>query len=400
MPIRQPLLLQSPYLALLLKYSAFYRAYYYIYAIFLLHSQRSYCVRLFNISPIPFTLALSLVISGCATLPDEKSIQSRAEQSTPSKKSANDALQSAKLNIRKAESENLSFYAPSYYTKAKTSFDKAKSVYAKDNGNQEAKLNAYLSTEYVKAGIRNKKVTKDTLKQSLNSRKVLTQLSAQKHFPARYNELELEQIEIIKLIEQRDLNGAKSAQKDLIKKMRALEVKAIDYEFLAKTHTMLQQANELNAKELLPRTYQKTIDNLADTQQFIRQNPRQKLRIEELADASLFQAERLYSLTRYAKKMRIAQENQLEQFVLKQEEQLDRINQAFKHTNITNLSFNDQSLLLKEQANNALEDIHSYQSKGGKVSKAQLDKWKRKTVLLQAEVRRLQKALKTSQAKN
>jgi hypothetical protein len=357
-------------------------------------------VHLFNIPPISIVLALSLVLSGCATLPDEKSIQSRAEQSTPSNKSANDALQSAKLNIRKAESENLSFYAPSYYTKAKTSFEKAKTLYAKDNINPEAKLNAYLSTEYVNAGLRNKKVAKDTLNKSLNSRDVLIQLSAQKHFPERFKKLELKQIEIIRLIEQQDINGAKDAQKTLIKDMRELEVKAIDYAFLAKTHAMLKQANELNAQKLLPRTYQKTIENLTDTQQFIRQNPRQKLRIEELADASLFQAERLYSLARYAKKISISQENQLEQFVLKQEEQFDRINKAFKHPSITNLSFNDQSLLLKERVDNALEDIHSYQSKGGKVSKAQLDKWKRKTVLLQAEVRRLQKALKKSQSNN
>jgi hypothetical protein len=354
-------------------------------------------MRFFKLSSVSFALILSL--SGCSSLPDEKSIYSRAEQASPAKSSANDALQGAKLNIRKAESENLSFYAPTYYVNAISSFEKAKTLYA-ENNNSDTKLNAYLSTEYVNAGIRNKKVTKDTLKKSLNSRGILTRLSAQKHFPEKFSTLQEKQIDLIKLIEQRDINGAKKSEKDLIKEMRALEVKAIDYTFLSKTHIMLKQANELNAQALLPKTYQSTINNLADTQQFIRQNPRQKLRIEELAGKSLFQAERLYSLARYATRLRVAQENQLEQFVLKQEEQFARINEALKQPSMTNLSFNDQSLVLKENAESALEDIQSYQSKGGKVSKAQLDKWKRKTVLLQAEVRRLQKALKKSQAQD
>jgi len=64
------------------------------------------------------------------------------------------------------------------------------------------------------------------------------------------------------------------------------------------------------------------------------------------------------------------------------------------------MSLNDQSLVLQKLAEQSVLDIRSYQSKGGKVSKAQLDKWKRKTVLLQAEVRRLQKAIKSSQDRN
>jgi hypothetical protein len=61
---------------------------------------------------------------------------------------------------------------------------------------------------------------------------------------------------------------------------------------------------------------------------------------------------------------------------------------------IDKLSFNDQSTILQKYAERAKADIHSYRSKSGNVSKIQFDRWKRKTVLIQAEVRRLQKALK------
>lgn len=343
---------------------------------------------------------LSLVLTACASLPDEKSIQTRAQSSGPLSNSSSDSLQKAKLQIKKSESEMLNFYAPSYHAKALQAFEKAKSMYSENSQSKDVKLNAQLAFEFINAGMRNKKIVKDALKKSLNNRSILIELSANKHFPLVFKDLENEHIKIIQTIEQRDLESAKTAEKSLIKKMRALEVKTIDHTYLSKTHTMLEQAKALDAKTLLANTYTETINNLADTQQFIRQNPRQELRIEELAKASLFQAERLYSLTRYAKQMKLAQKEQLEQFILKQEEQLQRINSGFEEPDIRNMSLNDQSLVLQKLAEQSVLDIRSYQSKGGKVSKAQLDKWKRKTVLLQAEVRRLQKAIKSSQDRN
>jgi hypothetical protein len=347
------------------------------------------------------TICLSVILSACASLPDQKSVESRAASASLDNSSANDILQKAKLKIKKSNSEELSFYAPSYHSQALDSFASANSLYAKNPKDKEAKLNAQLVIEYLNAGSRNKKMVKDILKKSLKTRKVLIELKADKNFPEQFNALEQQQITIIKTIEQQDAEGAKNAEKALLKEMRMLEVRAIDYAYLGQTHTMLKQASELNAKDLMPKTRLKTLQNLAATQEFIRQNPRQELRIEELAKLSLYQAERLYSLTRHAHQINTAKNSkQLESFILQQEEQLDRINKAFDQVEINNLSFNDQSIVLKKYAEQAKVDIHSYRSKSGNVSKTQLDRWKRKTVLLQAEVRRLQKALKKAQAGN
>jgi hypothetical protein len=346
-------------------------------------------------------ICLSVILSACASLPDQKSVESRAASASLNNNSANDVLQKAKLKIKKSNSEELSFYAPSYHNQALESFATANSLYAKNPKDKEAKLNAQLVIEYLNAGTRNKKMVKDILKKSLKTRKVLIQLKADKNFPAQFNALEQKHIAVIKTIEQQDAEGAKNAEKALLKEMRTLEIRAIDYAYLGQTHTMLKQADELNAKDLMPKTRHKTLQNLATTQAFIRQNPRQELRIEELAKLSLYQAERLYSLTRHAHQINTAQDNkQLEAFILQQEEQLNRINKAFDQVEMNNLSFNDQTIVLQKYAEQAKADIHSYRSKNGKVSKKQLDKWKRKTVLLQAEVRRLQKALKKAQADN
>jgi hypothetical protein len=346
-------------------------------------------------------ICLSVILSACASLPDQKSVQSRAAKASQTTSSTSDVLQKAKLKIKKADSQAMSFYAPSYHKLALQSFATARLLYGKDPRNKEAKLNAQLAIEYLNSGINNKNIVKNVLKKSLKTRKVLIELKAHINFSDEFNKLESKQIIVIESIEQQDKKGAKVAEKALLNEMRALEVRAIDYAYLAKTHTMLKQANKLNAKDLMPKTLQKTMQNLATTQQFILKNPRQKLRIEEMAKLSLFQAERLYSLTRHADQLSRAKDNsQLEKFILKQEEQLDRINKVFKGDEISNLSFNDQSIVLQKYTEQVKGDIRSYQSKNGKISKTHLDKWKRKTVLLQTEVRRLQKALKEAQAKN
>jgi hypothetical protein len=357
-------------------------------------------VNIFN-KQVFLLVCLSVILSACASLPDQKSIESRAASASLGNNSVNDILQKAKLKLKKSNSEELSFYAPSYHNQALEFFATANSLYAKDPKDKEAKLNAQLVIEYLNAGSRNKKMVKDILKKSLKTRKVLIQLKADKNFSEQFNTLEQKQITVIKTIEQQDAEGAKNAEKNLLKEMRMLEVHAIDYTYLGQAYTMLKQANELNAKDLMPKTRHETLQNLAATQEFIRQNPRQELRIEELAQLSLYKAERLYSLTRHAHQINTSQDNkQLESFILHQEEQLDRINKAFDQVRINNLSFNDQSIVLQKHAEQAKTDIHSYKSKSSKVSKTQLDKWKRKTVLLQAEVRRLQKALKKAQAGN
>ncbi len=64
-----------------------------------------------------------------------------------------------------------------------------------------------------------------------------------------------------------------------------------------------------------------------------------------------------------------------------------------EHPDIRNLSFNDQSLLLAAESKSVMKKLKKPKSRQGKISQADLDKWKRKVVLLQAEVRRLQKAL-------
>ncbi len=344
-------------------------------------------------SSIIFISILSLFLNACASLPDDKSLQNRAEsQAASNKQNVSSALQRAKLKIKKSKTEALPFYAPSYFEKSQEAYQKAHDIYTEKGSSADIKKHAQTTIEYVNSGIRNKKVVIDTLKKSLKHRLILLDLDAQNHFPILFKEVESKHIDLIKLIEQREIDNALAQERNLLKDMRKLEIKTIGFTHLSTAQSIFKQAQKQDAKELLPKTYQETLAVLADTRQYIRQNPRRHLRIEELAQKSTFQCERLYYLSRHAKRMSLLENEQIESAALTQEQQLKRIAQGLELIDMRNISFNDQSLLLTAQAKK-YQANNNKPKKTGKITKAQLDKWKRKVVLLQAEIRRMKKAL-------
>ena len=330
---------------------------------------------------------------GCATLPDDESLNNHAESFISKEKiNSSSLIQRAKLKIKKGKSENLAFYAPSYFKNAQDSYQEALVSYQNKDNERDTRLKSQLSIEYIGSGIRNKKVVLDTLKKSLKNFQILKDLKANKHFPKEFSELKQQHISLINLIEQRKLDEALKSEKSLLSNMRKVEVKTIDITYLSEVDITFKKANKEGALELLPVTHQKTMDALKDTRQYIRQNPRKPTRIKKLAQIALFRTQRLYQLSREAKRLSLLQKPQIEQLLLAKEDQLKRIGKELKHPDIRNLSFNDQSLLLAEESKQIRKKLKKpKQTKSGKVSQAELDKWKRKVVLLQAEVRRLQR---------
>ncbi len=339
-------------------------------------------------------ILIFILFSGCASLPDEKSLEKHA-MSVISSSNTNTSsyLQKAKLRIKKANTESLEFYAPSYFQRAKKDYQEALKLYKNKEGSNEIKSLTQLTIEYVNSGLRNKKIVLDTLKASIKHRKILIALKAKQHLPKEFKKVESAHLELIKLIEQRELDEALKEETSLLKSMRQLEVKTIGFTHLSAALRVLNKAKEMGAIQLLPKTYQQTITTLEETQQYIRQNPREKSHIKKYADKTLYAMQRLFVLSRHAKRLTQLKEDNIETFTLNQEEQLKRISQALKRSDMLNISFNDQSLALTEAIKKTSKKPQKVSKKASKASsKKDMEKWKRKVVLLQAEVRRLRKA--------
>lgn len=339
-------------------------------------------------------LMVSVLTAGCASLPDDQSVLSRAQQSSVSKTSSSTILQRAKLKLSKAASEELALYGPSYLEKANESYKKAQELYKNKQDEQSIKLHAGMSIEYVNAGLRNKRVVQDALTKSLDNRRILLDLSAPKIDQKGFQNIHLALIELVRLIEQRQLDKAIHQEPEVLEKMRTLEVRVIGQKYLRDCIQHLNAAEQNHAQTLLPDTQKQAINELTDTRQFIRQNPRQALKIQQLADTCTFNAQRLKSLTDEANRLKNMMDTQIERYILIQEERLQRIGKQLGHKDIRNLSFDDQSRTLGRQAEESADLLAAAESDNAKLSPAQFEKWKRKTVLLQAEVRRLQKIIK------
>lgn len=338
-----------------------------------------------------YLIVFSIFISACSTLPDQKNLNIRAEQTAQqSQQSEQSALQSAKMKLQKANTELLAFYAPTYLKEAQTEYTQATKLYNQKEPTSEIRLHAQLTVEWVEAGLRNKKMVREYLSASLANRDVLLNLKANEYFPESFKEIEDKHLALIKQVEQRKEVQAQQDEKELLKTMDELEVRTIGHTYLSQSYVMLEQANALGADKHLINTHKETIEQLKSTQQYIRQNPRDKKTIKGLADDSLFLSERLFSLARLANQMQLAKEGGLEAVILKQEQLLQQIAQAVHYKDIRNLSLEDQSLLISQFAGKVLKN--KYKTAPVTNSKEELEKWKRKVVLLQAEIRRLEKS--------
>lgn len=339
--------------------------------------------------------AIFLMLSACASLPDDKNLQNHAQSvAGASTLSSASFLQRAKLKLQKGKSEALSLYAPSYFENAQNAYQEAREAYQDKDSEDDIKEQTQLSIEYIDSGLRNKKVVKDTLKKSLKHRQLLITLKANKHFPQEFSVIEEHFLDLVKSIEQRKLDAALTAQRDVLKEMSALEVKTIGFTHLSKAEEMLAKAQQQDAQQLLPITYQKTINKLEVTRLFIGKNPRKKSQIRKLTKSALFTSQRLFYLARQAKRLEDMETNKIEKYVLSRAEQLQRINTAAKQADVGNLSFNDQSLILAEQIKKQNTKNKRSQKEVKTITPKELDKWKRKVVLLQREVKRLRKKLK------
>ena len=342
-----------------------------------------------------FCLLLPLtLLSGCASLPDTQQIEQSAEiNANGSKKQLTSLMQKAKVDLKKGNSQDLAFFAPSYLEQATQSMGKAEEKQLAGDS-IEAKRYAIQASKYVNAGLGVKKTVKTTLKKALKHRETLTTLKANEHYPEENKAVEQGFLELVQMIEQQEVNAAREQQTELIEKMRALEVKAVSYIHLSQAEEIYQQALLLGAVELAPSTLKETDQVLNNSRQLISQNPKDKKRILKQAKASTFAAERLYHITRLAKRYAVAEQSQTEALLLDQEKGLSRVQKALKIEDIRNLSFNDQSLVLEERSKEVRAIAKGELVKSNRrITKAELDKWRRKVVLLQSEVRRLQRAL-------
>ncbi len=333
------------------------------------------------------------LLAACASLPDDKNLQSHAESvANSSSLSSSSFLQRAKLKIQKGKSEYLNLYAPTYFEHAQVAYKEAYEAYKNKDDEEEVKTQTQLSIEYIDSGLRNKKVVKNTLKKSLKNRQVLRALKSHKHLNEDYQIVEDKLLELVRLIEQRKLDAALTQERELLKEMRTLEVKTIGFTHLSKAQAMLAKAQAQDVQKLLPKTYENTLKNLDKSRLFIRKNPRKPAAIKRHTQSSLFATQKLYYLTREAKRLQNMDESKIEGAVLYHQAQLQRINVAAKQADLSNTSFNDQSLILADKIKHKIGKSKSKPSK--KITKAELDKWKRKVVLLQREVKRLHKKLK------
>lgn len=336
-----------------------------------------------------------ILLSGCAgmqELPDQSEIENSARVlASQNQNEALKQLESAKKAAQKAEDENLAFYAPQHMQHIKIQLNDA--LRAAQNNNTEKTSRCALATEkWVKAGLATRQLALSTLQGVLEQRDRLLAIKADNTYAAEYD-LHMQTLKgLIAEVEMHQLQLAKQGQQKLLPLMQELEVRGIFND----TQKLFDMALAQGAELFLPQTTLLTRSTLRESRKTISESLHDSKRLSQARDQGLHAADRLYQLSKLAKRMSLAKEAQFESIVLEQEEYFRRLGKALDQQDLTPMSFAAQTAQLEASIAELKNTTKGAIAKASTaISTDELERWQRKVALLQSEIMRLQREADT-----
>ncbi len=117
-------------------------------------------------------------------------------------------------------------------------------------------------------------------------------------YEKEYAAAEEEFLELTEAIEKDKIERAQKNAPKVSEQYRQLELRAIKEQTLGEARNLIAQAEKEGAKKLAPNTYGEAQKKLLEVDEFITNNPYQKLKIHNMAGEALLQAGRLLQVTR------------------------------------------------------------------------------------------------------
>lgn len=317
---------------------------------------------------------LSFVLSGCSnlpvmgnSLPEDTAKAAALQKEAQSKKvSIDELIEAGSQAIAKGKEGELDFYAPIHLKKAEADLKKARKLKEKNKPESKAEMRvlAVGVPHLIEDGFANKKLVQEKLIKSFDHRAVLKSIDAHKTLPKAYNKVNDRLFGLIKRIEKGDLEKAVIAEAKLLKAMNKVEVDTIETQKLTVVKKTINLAKRGDSEDLAPATFTTAEAALIAAQEAIRQNPRDKARIDELSDTALKAAKHnLYVASEIRKILEIS-EKEMEGLILRIEGLLHNVSSAMNHEDLRYMSLQDQSNELAKAVRSLRE------SSGGVVSYA------------------------------
>lgn len=206
-------------------------------------------------------------------------------------------------DITQARLDQINILSPEWFKRAENAFFSAQKDLAAGDAIADIRESIDESRDYLRKAEEIAAISRTTLADTIKAREAARNAGAT-NFTDEYRRVEDEFLSLTRAIERDNLSYAQNNREKVITRYRDLEVRAIKEETIGEVRRLIAQAEKTDARKLAPQSYTRAVNQLNETDAFISANPYAKEEMHAMAQAALFQANRLVVATELSNRMK------------------------------------------------------------------------------------------------
>jgi hypothetical protein len=263
-----------------------------------------------------------------------------------------DVMNNVQKKFQKAKDGEAYFYSPNNYRIARTGLQTARAYFRDPEKRTYVLKSLHRSDKALDDAVEVKKIVERELSEHINVRDFLDNLEAKKSHTREYRSLMSSLMGIIERIEKdkekifEDPDSKKDMEerkKDMMTQMLDFRLRMVKFKFLNHGEQLIAEADSYDAKNIAPITYQHTLGARNSAVKYVAENVENLDGISDVAKKFQYEAERLLHITRAVDTVLKLEKDSQEQYILKQEENMERIADALREPELRYHSFAAQS---------------------------------------------------------
>ena len=311
----------------------------------------NYCAKFVTVTTTIILLA-TLLVACEIIVPKEYEVKEEEVLAQYKDVPITDVMNEVQKKFRKAKDEEAYFYSPNNYRIARTGLQTARAYFKNPEKRTYVLKSLYRADKALDDAFEVKAIVVRELSEHVKVRDFLDTLDAKKSHSREYRSLLASLLAIIERIEKdkesiftdperkKDMDERKN---NMMAEMLDFRLRIVKFRFLNHAELLISEANNYDAKTVAPVTYQQTINARNSAVKYVTENVENLQGISDVAKKFQYEAERLLHITRAVNTVLKLEKDTQEQYVLRYEENLQKIAEALREPKDQYQSFSAQA---------------------------------------------------------
>jgi outer membrane protein OmpA-like peptidoglycan-associated protein len=195
-------------------------------------------------------------------------------------------------DIAKARKNQVNVLAPTWFKRAETSLNAAKSALEKGSLLSDILEDIASARAQLQRAEATAKTARSTIPDAIKARDLARKAGAT-NLGSAYTVVEYSFLDLIGAIEKNNLAYAKRRQATVTEQYRRLELRSIKIQTIGEVRRLIDEARRKGQHRIAPQSFEAAQRKLTEADNFITENPYQKEKMHQLAADALFMARRI-----------------------------------------------------------------------------------------------------------